>query len=161
MDPPPNPPEDSTMGENTVSGEKRAPENESLNELETKKARKSEEGGGIEAAKRVAEIVLVLSSMWRMRGGDKAPTEAEAELMVEAREKLVEMCVKLSPKDIVSRDRVEKLIEDLGLNGRAKEQRLGFRGQRLSIKEKLELNKRKVGFWFCVIFLGAIGLECT
>lgn len=64
--------------------------------------------------------------------------------MAEAREKLVEMCEGLAPKDIVARDAIVGLIEDLGLNGRVKEQKLGFRGQRLSIKEKVELSKRKV-----------------
>lgn len=95
-------------------------------------------------AKRVAEIVLVLSAMWRMRGGGRGPTEAELRLMAEAREKVVEMCEGLAPRDIVARDAIAGLIEDLGLNGRIKEQRLGFRGQRLSIKEKLELTKKKV-----------------
>ncbi|KAK3199839.1 hypothetical protein Dsin_023254 [Dipteronia sinensis] len=114
-----------------------------------KRARRSGGGGGgvvgdKGAAKRVAEIVLVLSAMLRMRGGGKAPTEAETKLMAEAREKLVEMCAGLAPKDIVSKDRIEKLIEDLGLNGRVKEQRLGFRGHKLSIKEKLELTKKKM-----------------
>ncbi|KAI9184820.1 hypothetical protein LWI28_001394 [Acer negundo] len=114
-----------------------------------KRARRSG-GGGVGvmgdkgAAKRVAEIVLVLSAMLRMRGGGKAPTEAESKLMAEAREKLVEMCAGLAPKDIVSKDRIEKLIEDLGLNGRVKDQRLGFRGHKLSIKEKLELTKKKM-----------------
>ncbi|KAL5804024.1 hypothetical protein ACOSQ3_030824 [Xanthoceras sorbifolium] len=135
-----------------AAGEKRPADNGNGNgngnpeESVNKKARRS--GGGVvgekEAAKRVAEIVLVLSAMWRMRGGGRAPTEAETELMAEAREKLVEMCGGLAPKDIVSRDRIERLIEDLGLNGRVKEQRLGFRGQRLSIKEKLELTKKKM-----------------
>lgn len=36
------------------------------------------------------------------------------------------------------------VIEDLGLNWKLKDQRLGFRGTRLSIKEKIALTKKKV-----------------
>jgi hypothetical protein len=64
--------------------------------------------------------------------------------MEEAREKLVEICQDLSPKDLVARDSIGTVIEDLGLNFKLKDQRLGFRGSRLSIKEKLSLSKRKV-----------------
>lgn len=127
----------------TKTNEKRAAENGEDPEMKSKKrARIGAEG---KEGKRVAEIVLVLSAMWRMRGGGgKGPTEVERRLMAEAREKLVDMCEGLAPKDIVARDAIVGLIEDLGLNGRVKEQKLGFRGQRLSIKEKVELSKRKM-----------------
>lgn len=93
--------------------------------------------------RRVAEIVLVLSTMAGMRGG-KSPTEAEVNLMEEARAKLVEICQDLAPKDLVARDAIGTVIEDLGLNWKLKDQRLGFRGTRLSIKEKIALTKKKV-----------------
>ncbi|XP_044474340.1 uncharacterized protein LOC123202449 isoform X2 [Mangifera indica] len=124
--------------------DKRAAENAESQELVAMKSPKKARIGAEKEAKRVAEIVLVLSAMWRMRGGGKGPTEAELRLMAEAREKLVEMCEDLAPRDIVARDAIVGLIEDLGLNGRIKEQRLGFRGQRLSIKEKLEITKKKI-----------------
>lgn len=91
---------------------------------------------------RVAEIVLVLSALGRMRGG-KAPTEMELELMVEARSKLAEMCQEFTPKDIIGGGDVRGVIEDLGLNRNG--QRLGFRAPEISISEKLSLGKRKVG----------------
>lgn len=94
--------------------------------------------------KRVAEIVLVLSAMARMRGGGKGPTDAEVELMVEARAKLAEACAALAPKDVVGREAIGAVIEDLGLNGKLKDQRLGFRTPKLTIKEKFDNAKRKV-----------------
>jgi hypothetical protein len=95
--------------------------------------------------KRVAEIVLVLSTMARMRGGSKTPTPTEMELMAEARTKLAEACASFAPKDLVGREAIGSVIEDLGLNAKLKDQRLGFRGPpKLTIKEKLENAKRKV-----------------
>ncbi|PKI67762.1 hypothetical protein CRG98_011975 [Punica granatum] len=91
---------------------------------------------------RVAEIVLVLSAMGRMRGG-RDPTEVELGLMAEAREKLAAICETLQPKDIVGRDAVGRVIEDLGLNGKARDQRLGFKVPKLSIAEKLAFTRRK------------------
>ncbi|KAF8116726.1 hypothetical protein N665_0015s0097 [Sinapis alba] len=96
-----------------------------------------------EEVNRVAEIVLVLSALRRIRGG-KTPTELELELMVEAKSKLVNMCQEFSPKDIIGRDAIGAVIEDLGLNGKLKDQRLGFRAPKLSISEKLSLGKRKM-----------------
>ncbi|KAF8103968.1 hypothetical protein N665_0182s0074 [Sinapis alba] len=102
----------------------------------SKKRRFSEE------MNRVAEIVLVLSALGRMRGG-KAPTEMELELMVEARSKLAEMCQEFTPKDIIGGDDdVRGVIEDLGLN--CNDQRLGFRAPKITISEKLSLGKRKM-----------------
>ncbi|XP_048420174.1 protein piccolo isoform X1 [Pyrus x bretschneideri] len=93
--------------------------------------------------RRVAEIVLALSTMAKIRGGKK-PTEPEIGLMGEARSKLVELCEGLAPKDIVGRDAIGAVIEDLGLNAMLKEQRLGFRGPKLTIAEKFLQTKRKV-----------------
>ncbi|ESQ30415.1 hypothetical protein EUTSA_v10011311mg [Eutrema salsugineum] len=96
-----------------------------------------------EEVNRVAEIVLVLSALRRIRGG-KSPTDLEQELMVEAKSKLVDMCQEFAPKDIIGRDAIGAVIEDLGLNGKLKDQRLGFRAPKLTISEKLSLGKRKM-----------------
>ncbi|KAL1208941.1 PHD finger protein [Cardamine amara subsp. amara] len=96
-----------------------------------------------EQVNRVSEIILVLSALQRIRAG-KNPTELEIELMVEAKSKLVDMCQEFSPKDLISRDAIGAVIEDLGLNGKLKDQRLGFRAPKLSISEKLALGKRKM-----------------
>ncbi|KAF9607772.1 hypothetical protein IFM89_000119 [Coptis chinensis] len=92
--------------------------------------------------KRVAEIVLVLSAMGNMRGG-RSPTVVEKQFMSEAREKLVGLCERMAPVDIVPKDAVRVVIEDLGLN-RPKDHRLGMRPPMISIKEKLQLTKRKM-----------------
>ncbi|CAN6883249.1 unnamed protein product [Brassica oleracea] len=94
-----------------------------------------------EEMNRVAEIVLVLSALGRMRGG-KAPTEMELELMVEARSKLAEMCQEFTPNDIIGGDDVRAVIEDMGLNGN--DQSLGFRAPTITISDKLSLGKRKM-----------------
>ncbi|XVE80453.1 hypothetical protein DITRI_Ditri14bG0140900 [Diplodiscus trichospermus] len=87
-------------------------------------------GGGL---KRVAEIVLVLSAMAKMRGEGRNSTEVETALMAEARETLAEMCGEMVPKDIVGREAIRNLIEELRLNSKLKEQRLGFRSMGMSI----------------------------
>ncbi|XP_073312921.1 uncharacterized protein [Primulina huaijiensis] len=92
--------------------------------------------------KKVAEMVLVLAAMGKMRGG-KGPTEAEKELMAEARHTLVKVCQGFAPKDVFPRDAFGALIEDLGLN-KLKDQRLGFRPPKISIAEKLLISKRKM-----------------
>ena len=96
-----------------------------------------------EEMNRVAEIVLVLSALGRMRGGE-TPTALELELMFEARYKLAGMCLEFDPKDIIRKDDVKSVIEDLGFNGKLKDQRLGFRAPTVTISEKLSLGKRKV-----------------
>lgn len=50
----------------------------------------------------------------------------------------------LAPKNVVGREAIGTVIEDLGLGGKVKDQRLGFRSPNLTIKEKLENAKRKV-----------------
>ncbi|KAL5700122.1 hypothetical protein ACHQM5_025611 [Ranunculus cassubicifolius] len=128
-------------GENltTSVGEKRASEISVADVLrQNKKARVNTRGD----MKRVAEMVLVLSAVGNMRGG-RSPTAAEKEIMAEAREKLVGLCEGIAPKDILTRDAVRVVIEDLGLN-RTKDQRLCFRPPTMSIKEKLQLSKTKM-----------------
>ncbi|CAI8586923.1 unnamed protein product [Vicia faba] len=93
--------------------------------------------------KRVAEIVLVLSTMATMRGGQK-PTDVEVELMREARSKLAILCQGIAPKDIVAREAIGAVIEDLGLNAKVGDQRLGFRAPKMSIAEKYAFNKSKM-----------------
>ncbi|XP_024021193.1 uncharacterized protein LOC21395655 [Morus notabilis] len=121
--------------------EKRPAENGDSGTRPSKKPRIGNANGG--GLKRVAEIVLVLSTMAKIRGGKK-PTELEIELMAEARAKLVKLCEGLAPKDIVARDAIGAVIEDLGLNDKAKDQKLGFRGPRLTIAERFSQGKRKM-----------------
>ncbi|KAK7300007.1 hypothetical protein RJT34_10838 [Clitoria ternatea] len=93
--------------------------------------------------KRVAEIVLVLSTMATIRGGRK-PTDLEVELMREARIKLANLCQGFAPKDIVAREAIGTVIEDLGLNSKLKDQRLGFRSPKMSIAERYSHAKWKM-----------------
>lgn len=151
MDPAP----ESELMEETVAksegvGEKRPAENCGGDcELMMMKKKKKKARSGTGEMKRVAEIVLVLSAMAEMRGGRK-PTEAEAEMMAEARRKVAAMCELLAPKDVVESEAVGAVIEDLGLNVKAKEQKLGFRPPKMSITEKFLLTKRRVRFESCV-----------
>ncbi|XP_030931661.1 uncharacterized protein LOC115957533 [Quercus lobata] len=110
----------------------------------TRSSKRAKTGPGPEL-KRVAEIVLVLSTMARMRGGGKSPTAAEMELMAEARTKLAEACACFAPKDLIGREAIGSVMEDLGLNAKLRDQRLGFRGPpKFTIKEKLDNAKRKM-----------------
>ncbi|XP_071915203.1 uncharacterized protein [Coffea arabica] len=106
-------------------------------------AKKLRHGGAVVGnMRKVAEMVLVLAAMGKMRGG-KVPTGVEKEIMAAAREKLVEVCELFPPKDVFPRDVFGALIEDLGLN-KVREQRLGFRPPKITIAEKLLLSKRKM-----------------
>ncbi|CAH1428735.1 unnamed protein product [Lactuca virosa] len=132
----------SEMRSETV-GEKRPLENGVDRDSGIKKAK----GGGVDVGlasnvKKVAEIVLVLATMGKMRGGRK-PTAVEVQMMAEAREKLADVCKEFAPKDIFPRDAFGSVIEDLGLN-RLREQRLGIRPPKMSIAEKLQLTKQKM-----------------
>ncbi|XVF03750.1 hypothetical protein REPUB_Repub05bG0020400 [Reevesia pubescens] len=120
----------------TPVGEKRGMENGTVSLSKKRRCR-----GGL---KRVAEIVLVLSTMGKMRGGGINPTAAETALMAEAREILAEMCEDILPKDIVGREAIGNVIEELGLNSKLKEHRLGFRGMGMSISQKVLLAKLKM-----------------
>ncbi|CAI0437335.1 unnamed protein product [Linum tenue] len=93
--------------------------------------------------RQVAEMLLVLSAMGRMRGG-RDPTEDEVKLMVAAKDKLAEICQRFAPKELVNGDAVGKVIEDLGLDWKLNDQRLGFRGSRMSIKEKVAHAQKKM-----------------
>ncbi|XP_020223635.1 uncharacterized protein LOC109805822 [Cajanus cajan] len=93
--------------------------------------------------KRVAEIVLVLSTMATVRAGRK-PSDVEVDLMKEARAKLAGLCEGLAPKDIVAREAVGTVIEDLGLHSKLKDQRLGFRAPKMSIAERYSHAKWKM-----------------
>ncbi|XP_076897594.1 uncharacterized protein LOC143550934 [Bidens hawaiensis] len=92
--------------------------------------------------KRVAEIVLVLATLGKMRGGRK-PSAVEVEMMAEAREKLAEVCKEFAPKDVFPREAFGTVMEELGLS-RLKEQKLGIRSQKLSIVERLQAAKQKM-----------------
>ncbi|KAF6144968.1 hypothetical protein GIB67_013319 [Kingdonia uniflora] len=103
-----------------------------------KKARVSDLSG--DEMKRVAEIVMVLSAMREIRGG-KDPTEVEEELMGEARVKLVKMCETMKPQDVIPKDAIRVITDDLGLR---RDQRAGHRPPRMSIAEKMQLTKTKM-----------------
>lgn len=119
-------------------GEKRPADDVELEEPSPKKVR----GLVIENTKKVADMVLVLAAMGKIRGG-RVPTACEKEMMADAREKLAQVCQTFAPKDVLPRDAFGAVIEDLGLN-KLKEQRLGFRPPKMSIAEKLLIAKEKL-----------------
>ncbi|KAL7087999.1 hypothetical protein ACP275_13G102900 [Erythranthe tilingii] len=126
-------------------GEKR-PASEDVDVLKEGSPHKRIRGGGersfVGDVKKVAEMVLVLAAMGKMRAG-KGPTDVEKELMAEARNRLAKVCEGFAPKDVFPRDAFGGVIEDLGLN-KLKDQRLGFRPPKMSIAEKLLVSKRKM-----------------
>ncbi|KAL0443325.1 UNVERIFIED_CONTAM: hypothetical protein Slati_2055200 [Sesamum latifolium] len=127
-----------------VVGEKRPAEEDDGDAVREAAPHKRVRGGKrslVGDVKKVAEMVLVLAAMGKMRGG-KGPTDAEKELMAEARNRLAKVCEGFAPKDVFPRDAFGGVIEDLGLN-KLKEQRLGFRPPKMSIAEKLLVSKRK------------------
>ncbi|CAM8957489.1 unnamed protein product [Rhodiola kirilowii] len=94
--------------------------------------------------KKVAEAVMLLSALAEMRGG-RSPTQAELDIMAKARAELVAVCERsLAPKDLVGREPIGALIEDLGLSNKVKEQKTGFRPPKLSISDKLLQTKKKM-----------------
>lgn len=129
-------------------GSKRPLEDNVELELVNKKAKEGDcEVKLTDNVKKVAEIVLVLATMGKMRGGRK-PTPVEVKMMTEARDKLMEICKGFAPKDVFPVDAFGTIIEDLGLN-RLGDAKLGFRPQKLSILQKLQLTKQKVMFLVC------------
>jgi hypothetical protein len=101
--------------------------------------------------KRLAEIVLVLSMMATIRGGKK-PSDVEVELMREARSKLAVLCLRIAPKDIVAGEAIGSVIQDIGLNVKGEDQRLGFRTTpKMSIAERYSFAKTKV--FVLIIFI--------
>lgn len=122
---------------NVCVGEKREVSSDGDVEVRvTKKARNC--GGNL---KRVAEIVLVLETLGKMRGG-RSPTQVEVEMMSEARGKLVEVCREFKPKDVFPREAFGVVIDDLGLSNN--EQMLGFRAPNIPIAQKLKLAQEKM-----------------
>lgn len=103
--------------------------------------RRKKDGGEVEV-KRVAEIVLVLSALGRMRAG-RDPTVAEKAMMAEARGKVAALCQELPPKDILPTDAFGVVMEDLGLS-RLKDRAVGFRSPKISISERIALSKRRM-----------------
>ncbi|KAL3632708.1 hypothetical protein CASFOL_025692 [Castilleja foliolosa] len=134
------------LGPDIVSGKRPAEEDAgALNEnvgSPAKRVRGVSDRSLVGDVKKVAEMVLVLAAMGKMRGG-KGPTDVEKELMVEARNRLAGICEGFAPKDVFPRDAFGGVIEDLGLN-KLKEQRLGFQNPKISIAEKLLVSKRKM-----------------
>lgn len=131
-------------GHDASVGDKRPVENGGDQDSENRLSQRPRLGSGTGGdLKKVAEIVLALSTMAKIRGCKK-PTDFEVGLMAEARAKLVELCQGLAPKDIVARDAIGAVIEDLGLNGKLIDQRLGFRGPKLTIAERFSQTKKKV-----------------
>ncbi|CAA3027644.1 phd finger [Olea europaea subsp. europaea] len=130
-----------------------------LEDGEVLKEAKRIKGGGdlVVNVKKVAEMVLVLAAMGKMRGGSRT-TEAEKDLMKEARERLVKVCEGFAPEDVFPRDAFGGVIEDMGLN-KLKEQRLGFRPPKLSIAEKLLISKRKAVEFVLITVIGHCLME--
>lgn len=92
----------------------------------------------------VAETVLVLSAMAKMRGGGRSPTPAEKELMAGARAEAAVLCGALAPKDVVPRDAIRIVLEDLGL-GNPGDRALEFRpSPKMSIAEKMSSAQRQM-----------------
>lgn len=118
-------------------------EGEQQEERLSKKAKVEEKENSEAELKRVAEIVLVLSTMATMRSGKK-PTDVEVELMREARTKLAVLCQGIAPKNIVGGEAIGSVIDDLGLNAKVVDQRLGFRVPKMSIAEKYLFAKSKM-----------------
>ncbi|XP_051135677.1 uncharacterized protein LOC127254558 isoform X2 [Andrographis paniculata] len=99
-------------------------------------------GSVVTDLKNVAGIVLVMAAMGKMRGG-KTPTEAEKEMMKEARNGLVKVCESFKPEEVFRKDAFGGVVENLGLN-RVKAQRIGFQPSAMSIAQKLLDSKKKM-----------------
>ncbi|EPS67379.1 hypothetical protein M569_07397, partial [Genlisea aurea] len=93
--------------------------------------------------KKVAEIVLVLAAMGKMRGG-KSPSEVENELMDAARSRLAKVCEGFAPKDVFPGESFGGVIDDLGLSKLKEQQKLGFLPPKMSIAEKLVASMKKM-----------------
>ncbi|KAL6494200.1 hypothetical protein OROGR_002333 [Orobanche gracilis] len=127
--PPPQPPiQNGADSQPEPDSEERCSKKPKLDEPEPEQESERNNGNveGDDEFRRVAEIVLVLSTMAAMRGGRKL-TDVEVELMRVARTKLAHLCQGISPKGIVDREAIGAVIDDLGLNAMVKDQRLGFR----------------------------------
>ncbi|MCD7461464.1 hypothetical protein HAX54_046181 [Datura stramonium] len=123
-------------------GEKRMAADDGGGLEEGRVSKKAREDVVVRNVKEVAEMVLVLAAMGKMRGG-RGPTDVEKEMVEEARERLAEVCLKFAPKDVFPRDGFGGVIEDLGLN-KLKEQSIGYWPPKMSIAEKLLAAKRNM-----------------
>lgn len=106
--------------------------------------RKRRRGGG--ELGRVAEIVMVLATAGKARGG-WAPTAAENALVAEARGSLAAAVigeVELRPRELFPREAVRALVEDLGLTRARDPAVFGYRPLKASIADRVRLTKRKV-----------------
>lgn len=126
----------------SLSGQKRKLPAVDDGGLELRVSKKTKAKGGVVE---VAEMLLVLSAMGKMRGG-RSPTDVEKEMVEEARERLAEMCMKFAPKDVFPCDGFGGVIEELGLNKVKQKSIVGgdWQPPKMSITEKLMATKRKV-----------------
>ncbi|KAH9315156.1 hypothetical protein KI387_023783, partial [Taxus chinensis] len=93
--------------------------------------------------KQAAEVVLILSNMGQMRAGIP-PTEVERELMAKARHQLGYLAgTLLLPKDLVSKEGVQNMIYDLGLN-KLKKDYLATPSPRKSVAERASDTMKKI-----------------
>lgn len=123
-------------------GSKRLSENGDLEVRSVKKAKSGVElGDGI---RKVAEIVLVLATMGKIRGGE-VPSVVEMEMMEDARAKLVEVLEQFAPKDVFPTHAFGSIIEHLGIDS-SRGHKLGFQPPKISIGQKVNLTKQKVRF---------------
>jgi hypothetical protein len=120
---------------------------------------KQRRGGGELA--RVAEMVMVLAAARETRGG-QLPSAAERALAAEARGKLAAAVEEVArPRDLVPKEAVCALVEDLGL-GRARDPAaMGNRPHRTSIAERVLLAKRKVSRRFFPLLIYTLSLACS
>lgn len=114
-----------------------------------KKAKSSVELG--DEIKKVAEIVLVLATMGKIRGG-KVPSLIEMEMMEDARGKLVEVSQKFTPKDVFPIHSFGSIIEDLGIDA-PRGHKIGFQPPKMSIAHKLNVTKHKVCFLLILVMI--------
>lgn len=121
-------------------GSKRLSENE---ELDVRLVKKAKNGGELgDRVRKVAEIVLVLATMGKIRGGE-VPSGVEMEMMEDARARLVEVSEQFAPKDVFPTQVFGSIIEDLGLDC-SRERKLGFQPPKVSIGQRVNITKQKV-----------------
>ncbi|XP_017258301.1 uncharacterized protein LOC108227580 [Daucus carota subsp. sativus] len=121
-------------------GSKRLSENE---ELDVRLVKKAKNGGELgDRVRKVAEIVLVLATMGKIRGGE-VPSGVEMEMMEDARARLVEVSEQFAPKDVFPTQVFGSIIEDLGLDC-SRERKLGFQPPKVSIGQRVNITKQKM-----------------
>ncbi|KAK1360851.1 Bromo adjacent homology (BAH) domain [Heracleum sosnowskyi] len=131
---------DATGGFVRSEGSKRVSEN---GEFEVRSVKKAKSGGEVgDGIRKVAEIVLVLATMGKIRGGE-VPSVVETEMMENARAKLVEVSDKFAPKDVFPTHAFGSIIEDLALDS-SRARKLGFQPPKISIAQKVNLTNQKM-----------------